>query len=105
MSGPGTCPHGMTASSCLICQTLSPARRPESAESAGASPARRWRRWRTTGGGLAILVAGLAALLAVSWVAALVWSLLRVVELVLMGAVCGWIGWRLGMAHGRRQRR
>lgn len=99
--GTGTCPHGMTTSTCLICQTLEPdrggSRRVEGAPVAAG---------RRTGGGrglvVRLVVVGVVLALVGSWLIALVWSVLRVVQLVLVGAVAGWVGWRLGVRHGRR---
>jgi len=46
-----------------------------------------------------------ALLLVGWWVAALVSFIFRVVVLAAVSVGSGWIGWRLGVAHGRRTRR
>ena len=107
-----TCPHGFAPGSCLICQTLSlPASRP-----GAASPERPQvevltdRRPRRRGAGLGVRATGVAvvlvvAALAVWWVAAAVWALLRIVELVAVAVVFGYSGWKLGVRHGRHHPR
>jgi Flp pilus assembly protein TadB len=50
--------------------------------------------------GLAVIV--IAALVAVSLVAHIVLAVLRILELVAVAVVAGWIGWKLGVHHGRR---
>jgi lysylphosphatidylglycerol synthetase-like protein (DUF2156 family) len=95
------CPHGMERASCLICRTLAPA---------GPGPARldqervaAPRRSLGVGRTLAVLaVVAVAGLLVVSWVAAFAWALIRLVELVAVALIAGWVGWRLGVRHGRR---
>lgn len=100
---PGTCPHGLTATTCLICETLTPSRRPEAAFAADPDRGSVRRRSRGLGSGLAVLaVVAVVGLLVVSWVAALAWALIRLVELVAVAVVSGWICWRLGVRHGRR---
>jgi hypothetical protein len=99
------CPHGFAPDACLICRTLSigtPARGAGSVEvlTDGRRPARRSLGLGTRAlGGLA-LVAG--ALLVVWWLTAVIWAVLRVVELVAAAAVAGYLGWKLGVRHGRR---
>lgn len=95
-----TCPHGRTPSTCLICQAL---------DAGELSEARRRREKpeRRGGGSLSWTVAKLGilavvALVAVSWAAALLWTVLRVLELVAVAVVAGWVCWRLGVRHGRR---
>lgn len=39
------------------------------------------------------------------WVVAIVAVALRLIELVAVAVVAGWVGWRLGVVHGRRVRR
>jgi hypothetical protein len=102
-----TCPHGFAPGSCLICQTLG-ASSPVAAGATkvevltGRSPRR--PRSRLTLGTRVIGVAAIAvaAVLVVGWVAALIWAALRVVELIGAVVVSGWVGWRLGVRHGRR---
>lgn len=102
----GTCSHGMAPTTCLICQTLTPtpSRRGRIRPVEGGAPAP--RRSPVLGSALVVMaVAGLLALLLVSWFAALAWALFRLLELVAVAAVAGWIGWRLGVRHGRRHPR
>jgi hypothetical protein len=43
------------------------------------------------------------ATVVVAWVViAALWTTFRVVELALVAAAAGWLGWRLGVWHGRR---
>lgn len=95
-----TCPHGRTPSTCLICQAL---------DASELSDARRERAKPERGGGgsLGWMVAkfgilAVVALVAVSWAAALLWTVLRVLELLAVAFVVGWVCWRLGVRHGRR---
>jgi Flp pilus assembly protein TadB len=109
---PATCLHGLEPDSCLICQTLatkpaSPAkadgtRRPPrslpalSTDDRGPDrPARRF----SVAGALALV---LASVIVVWVVVAALWTTFRVLELALVAAAAGWIGWRLGVWHGRR---
>lgn len=69
-----------------------------------ASPVRR----RSVGFGpvLAVLaVVAVGGLLVFTWVAALAWAVIRLVELVAVAFVSGWVCWRLGVRHGRRHPR
>lgn len=97
----GLCPHGMTSATCLICQTLAPSE----ARRARPEPARAPSRRRSVGIGPALVVlavVGIGGLLVVWWIAAFAWALVRLVELVAVATVAGWVGWRLGVRHGRR---
>jgi Flp pilus assembly protein TadB len=112
---PATCLHGLEPDSCLICQTLatkpaSPAKtdRPRRAGRAPRSlpvlgpddraPDRPARRF-SVAGALALL---LASVIVVWVVVAALWTTFRVLELALVAAAAGWLGWRLGVWHGRR---
>jgi hypothetical protein len=100
-AGPRTCPHGLTTSTCLICETLSPSRSGTARLDDDRAPARR-RAFRV-GPALAVLVVvAVVGLLVVWWVAAFAWAVIRLVELVAVALVAGWVGWRLGVRHGRR---
>ena len=118
---PATCLHGLEPETCLICQTL--ATKPEpSAKTARSGrgglrrrggesprslpvadpqdrppyqPARRF----SVAGAVALV---LAAVIVVWVVAAALWTTFRVLEFALVAAAAGWIGWRLGVWHGRR---
>jgi hypothetical protein len=59
---------------------------------------------RSLGGHLALIVVGVIAIGAVAWlVAGVVFALLHVLELLVVAAVAGWAGYRLGHFRGRRQ--
>ena len=53
---------------------------------------------------IGFVVVAIAVLLAVSLVIGFVLSVLRILELVAVAALAGWIGWSLGVHHGRRTR-
>jgi Flp pilus assembly protein TadB len=94
-----TCPHGRTPSTCLICQALdagelSDARRRAAPEQrAGGS-----LNWTVAKFGIVAVL----ALVVVSWAAAFFWAALRILELLAVAVVVGWVCWRLGVRHGRR---
>jgi hypothetical protein len=94
-----TCPHGLDRSTCLICSTLGltglPTGRPEVITS---QPPRRPRV-----GLLGVAVIALVALIAVWLMVGLVWSLVRGAEFILVGALCGYIGYRIGRFVGRHE--
>lgn len=117
---PPTCPHGYPPQSCLICQTLGgrqsppagtatedrprrrggrPGRQGEVTTVAAGAPVRSW-----TPSLLGIVVAVLAGLVLLWFVAGVVWAVLRLVELLAAVVVAGWAGYRLGVRHGRRTR-
>jgi lysylphosphatidylglycerol synthetase-like protein (DUF2156 family) len=98
---PQICPHGLTTGTCLICQTLTPSPSARALPEDDRRPPR--RRSFGVGATLAVLaVVAVAGLLVVSWVAAFAWAVIRLVELVAVALVAGWVGWRLGVRHGRR---
>jgi Flp pilus assembly protein TadB len=93
----------MPPGTCLICQTLEPQRHAELG-SPPSVPGRRRRRSL----GATVVAAGIAVVLAVllvSWVVALAWTVIRLVELVAVAAVAAWVAWHLGVRHGRRHPR
>lgn len=123
----GTCIHGYSPDSCLICQTLQQApagtkarrgrggaveRSAAPASSAVArpdailtGPVRRGSRLPLSlriGVGLLMLV---FVALALFWVVGIVYAALRLVELVATALVAGWAGWKLGVHHGRSEAR
>ena len=66
--------------------------------------ARRPDRPRSLPGGLAtIAVVAIVGFVVVGWVAAAFFAVLRIVELLAVALVAGWVGWQLGVRHGRRQ--
>jgi hypothetical protein len=94
-----TCPHGLDRGTCLICSTLGlsglPTGRPEVITS---RPPQRRRV-----GLLGASVIALAALVGVWLAIGLVWSLVRGAELIIVGALCGYVGYRIGRFVGRHQ--
>lgn len=109
---PATCLHGLEPDTCLICQTLAtkpvPAeksrrigRSPRSLPALGPddrAPERPARRFSVAG-----VLALILATAVVAWVVvAALWTAFRVVEFALVAAAAGWVGWRLGVWHGRR---
>ena len=100
----GQCPHGFPAAECMICRTLGPARavRPDAviAPAGQTQPERRSRRVGLSAFGVLVLV--VLALFGVWFVWHLVWAVIHIVELIAVGVACGWVGWKLGVGHGRR---
>jgi Flp pilus assembly protein TadB len=115
---PATCLHGLEPDTCLICQTLAtkpapPAKKPVKSGRIGIgrgprslpalgpddrAPERPARRF-SVAGALALILATVV----VAWVVvAALWTAFRVVEFALVAAAAGWVGWRLGVWHGRR---
>jgi len=93
------CPHGLTAGECLICSTLasSPA---QASRVGGAKPSSSVKRPRAGGAGL---ILGVVVVLLVGWwLVALVSLIFRLAGLVAISVGSGWVGWRLGVRHGRR---
>jgi Flp pilus assembly protein TadB len=50
------------------------------------------------------LILAIVALIVVWLVAGFVFAVLRILELVAVAVVAGWLGWKLGVHHGRRTR-
>jgi hypothetical protein len=48
-----------------------------------------------------VAVVVVAGVLAFWWAMAVARAVLHILELVAMGAVTGWVGWKLGVRHGR----
>lgn len=98
-----TCRHGLAPDSCQICRVLDGgAGVPE--RTGRRAPEARERRGGGVGLGLTV-IGVIAVLVALSWVVAVVWAVLRIVELVAVAFVFGWVGWKLGVRHGRRTSR
>ncbi len=93
------CPHGLISGECLICSTLasSPAQAPRGG---GTGPSSSVRRPRTGGAGLALAV--VVVLLVGWWLVAVVSLIFRLAGFVAISVGSGWVGWRLGVRHGRR---
>ncbi len=101
----GPCPHGFAgAGACEICRVLgaappaTPARR-----SSPSSPVRGRGAPVQLRLGTAAIVA-LVGIFLVIQALAVVSAVLRLVQFAAVAALAGWIGWRLGVAHGRRSR-
>lgn len=123
------CIHGFGPGECLICQTLqgkpatatkqpsgrralsrlsAPAPAPTPAPAAAPPSGVATRR----GGGpslglrlIGLLIVGVIALLAVWWVFHLVLYVLHILEVIAAALVAGYVGWTLGVHHGRRLER
>jgi hypothetical protein len=95
---PTTCPHGLDPAVCEICRVLQPtpvlAGRP--------TPGRTGRRGLPSVA--TVVVLAIVGFLVVGWVAAAVFAVLRILELVAIAAGAGWVGFRLGVRRGRRAR-
>ncbi|HVL04843.1 MAG TPA: hypothetical protein VM388_02580 [Acidimicrobiales bacterium] len=92
-----TCPHGLSRDKCQICRVLEPT----------AVPAGRRPGLRPAGlGGNLVVVAVVAVVgfVALGWVAAAFFAVLRIVELLAVAAIAGWLGWKLGVQQGKRRR-
>jgi hypothetical protein len=122
------CPHGFSPTECLICEALGtgdahstttatkPAKgrraRNARADQGAVVPSqilapdqRRGGRRRSTGGSLAAIAIGLViAVIAAVALAGVVFTILRIFELVLVAAAAGWVGYHLGHFRGVRQR-
>ena len=114
----GTCIHGFPPDGCLICQTLQQAptrtmdrlaaRAPVAVarpDAVIAAPAPRGSRMPVSlrVGGVLLMLALVAV--AVFWIVGIVYAALRLFELVAAALVAGWVGWKLGVHHGRSQAR
>ena len=72
---------------------------------AGGPPDAPGRPPRSHGTHLAIAAGGLIAIGVVAWiVVSVVFTLLHVIELLLVGALAAWAGYRVGYFRGRRHR-
>jgi hypothetical protein len=113
-----TCIHGFPPGQCLICQTLQDGKdqgrrragptavkpqrapvRPDAVLAERPAP-HRSLAWRAGG---VLLVIALVVLLA-GWIAGLAFTILRTIELGVTALVAGWVGYRIGLYRGRRQR-
>lgn len=90
------CPHGLPASECLICPTL-----PQVATTTPAIQPRPRTSLHLAGVVAVIAIIGVAAWI----VAGVVFAILHVLELVAVGAIAGWVGYRVGFFQGRRSGR
>ena len=124
-----TCIHGFAPGTCLICQTLQGGASTATKEDTGRDRHKRGRQpdpapvpvpvaVRPDGvrppdqrrsGGLGIrlfgvLVLAIVAIVGVWIIVGLVLAVLHIVELIAAALVAGWIGWMLGVHHGRHSR-
>lgn len=128
-----TCIHGFASGTCLICQTLQsgPATATKEASARGNGKRRHrsasvpaelrpaqtptpvrpdaieTRRPARTGLGVRLvgfLILAIVAVIAAWVVLGFVLAVLRIVEIVAAAVVAGWVGWKLGVRHGRRTR-
>jgi hypothetical protein len=84
-----SCPHGLDRARCEICRILDPA--------VGPAGARRPALGANLPGGLAtIAVAAVVGLVVLGWVAAAFFAVLRILELLGVAIVAGWLGFQLG---------
>jgi hypothetical protein len=124
------CPHGFPPADCLICRTLGTqptaqvegARRPAAGTGGTAGraprPDRRGRgpdqpdavypprtsgeRARSLSSHAALVVVSVAVLAVLAWfLAGAVFAFLRVLELLVVAGLAGWVGYRLGHYRGR----
>jgi len=95
-----TCPHGLPPKTCQICRVLEPTAVP-----AGRSGWQASTRRGGLGGNLAVLaVVAVVGFVVVGWVAAAFFAVLRILELLAVAAVAGWVGFKVGVQKGKRQR-
>jgi hypothetical protein len=126
------CPHGFAPSECLICRTLGtqpqvqvergrastkpdvPGQTPGPAAGRRLDPARpdvvydpdtRQPGRSLTSYALLGLLGVIIVLVAAWLLAGIVVGLLHALELVIVAAATGWVGYRIGLYRGRRQRR
>ncbi|HET7486800.1 MAG TPA: hypothetical protein VFJ85_02660 [Acidimicrobiales bacterium] len=93
-----TCTHGLDAATCQICRVLG-ASPPAKADSRVHSVRKPHAMYSKVGVGVVVLVVGAIVLLPVL---AVVGTVLRVAQSLAVAALAGWVGWKLGVAHGRR---
>ena len=92
------CPHGLSRAMCEICRVMDPA---PVLRARARGPA---RARGLPGGLVTVAVVAIVGFVVVGWVAAAFFAVLRILELVVVAAVAGWVGWKLGVQHGRRSR-
>ena len=94
---PVSCPHGLDRATCEICQVLDPTVLPARAR----QPA---RRGAFPGGLATVAVVVIVGFVVLSWVAAAFFAVIRIVELLAIALVAGWVGFQLGTRRPRRPR-
>ena len=122
----GTCIHGFPPDGCLICRTLGAGdtRTTQAVTAPGERPPYQCRRQadrpdvvythppvtarhrRSLAGSLVLVLAALLAVGAAAWIlAAVVFTALHLLELIAVGAGCGWVGYKIGHFRGARHPR
>ncbi|MGI8778068.1 MAG: hypothetical protein ACR2LJ_11980 [Acidimicrobiales bacterium] len=94
------CPHGLTAGECLICATLASSPAEALLPRPRRPPPSSTRQSR--GGGAGLLLAVVVVLAVGWWFVALVSLIFRLAGLLAISVGSGWLGYRLGVRHGRR---
>lgn len=117
----GTCVHGFARDGCLICRTLAtestttqaleqrPRRddrqAPDRPEVLAPRHAAGVRHRRSLAGSLVFVVAALLAVGAAIWIlVGVVFTVLHILELIVVGLGCGWVGYKIGHFRGSRHR-
>ena len=91
------CPHGLPPATCEICRVLDPTPVAAARRSPGRRPGGRGLPSVAT-----LVVVAIVGFVVLGWVAAAVFAVLRILELIAIAAVAGWVGFRLGLRQGRR---
>lgn len=104
--GASGCPHGLAPRSCEICRVLAEAPAAVPARRARPQPADRRRGGSAVGTGRIALgaVVAIVAVVVLVQVLAVVSMIVRLAQLVGVAALAGYVGWRLGVVAGRRDR-
>ena len=90
-----TCPHGLPPATCEICRVLEPTAVVAGRARAASKPGRRLPSLAT------VVVVAIIGFVVLGWIAAAVFAVLRILELVAVAFVAGWVGFRLGVRRGR----
>jgi hypothetical protein len=97
------CPHGIAEGECLICKTLPGSSRPPVKPDAVYSGRRDIDRRRSFTSHPALVVIGVVVVALVAWaLLGAVFTALHTIELIVVAAVAGWVGYRVGRYSGRR---
>ena len=97
---PATCPHGLSRDKCQICQVLEPTAVP-----AGRSGPRPARERAGLGGNLAVVaIVAVVGFVVLGWVVAAFFAVVRIIELLAVALIAGWVGWKLGVQQGKHRR-
>ena len=60
------------------------------------------RRGGLPGGLVTVAVVAIVGFVVLGWVVAAFFAVLRILELLAVAAVSGWVGWKLGVHRGRK---